>query len=136
MLKSFQMTYSMSNIALHVSYPNILNSVGMFNKKYIYSLNYLCISLSTFQFLLHKKKKKHSRYFNSKLFIANQQSVQACVCTFLTETRHTQGSRTPVPAFALILQGKDNLFLQRTQFAWTVSLENANTHRVVNTRCH
>lgn len=42
--------------------------------------------------------------------------------TFLTDTRHTQGSRTPVPALALILQGKENLFFHRTQLAWTGSL--------------
>lgn len=42
--------------------------------------------------------------------------------TFLTDTRHTQGSRTPVPALALILQGKENLFLHRTQLACTGSL--------------
>lgn len=43
-------------------------------------------------------------------------------CTFLTDTRHTQGSSTPVPALALILQGKENLFFHRTQLACTGSL--------------
>ncbi len=42
--------------------------------------------------------------------------------TFLTETRHTQGSRTPVLGLALILHTKENLFLQRTAFWWTSSL--------------
>lgn len=43
-------------------------------------------------------------------------------CTFLTDTRHTQGSSTPVPALALILQRKENRFLHRTQLACTGSL--------------
>lgn len=42
--------------------------------------------------------------------------------TLRTDTRQTQGSSTPVPALALILQMKENLFFQRTQFAWTDSL--------------
>lgn len=42
--------------------------------------------------------------------------------TFLTETRHTQGSRTPVLGLALILHTKENLFLQQTAFWWTSSL--------------
>lgn len=47
--------------------------------------------------------------------------------TFLTDTRHTQGSSTPVPALALILQGKENCFLQRTQLACTGSLRGKMT---------
>lgn len=43
-------------------------------------------------------------------------------CTFLTDTRQTQGSSTPVPALALILQGKEKRFFQRTQLACTGSL--------------
>lgn len=43
--------------------------------------------------------------------------------TFRTDTRHTQGSNTPVPALALILQMNENLFFQRTQWRWTDSLQ-------------
>lgn len=43
-------------------------------------------------------------------------------CTLRTDTRHTQGSSTPVRALAFILQMKENLFLQRTQLACTGSL--------------
>lgn len=49
--------------------------------------------------------------------------VEWAHCTFLTDTRHTHGSSTPVPALALILQGNENLFLHRTQLACTGSLE-------------
>lgn len=43
--------------------------------------------------------------------------------TFRTDTRHTQGSKTPVPALALILQTNENLFIQWTQWRWTDSLQ-------------
>lgn len=52
--------------------------------------------------------------------------------TFLTDTRHTHGSSTPVPALALILQGNENLFLHRTQLACTGSLEEQTNNPASN----
>ena len=42
--------------------------------------------------------------------------------TLRTDTRHTHGSSTPVPALALILHTNENFFFQYTQLAWTASL--------------
>lgn len=42
---------------------------------------------------------------------------RAEICTFLTDTLQTEGSKTPVWGLALILDTKLNLFLQRTQFS-------------------
>lgn len=47
--------------------------------------------------------------------------------TFRTDTLQTDGSRTPVWGLALIFDTKVNLFLQRTQFSWTSSLQEKTT---------
>lgn len=61
---------------------------------------------------------------NCIFFSLLKQSLIALImfCTLRTDTLHTQGSSTPVPALALILHMNENLFFQRTQLAWTGSL--------------
>lgn len=49
--------------------------------------------------------------------------VTGMILTFLTETRTAQGSRTPVDAFALILQMNSNFAPHRTVWFCTSCLE-------------
>lgn len=114
---------------------------------------YLCKRFSTSQFLKWQKHKNTDLLIslNTNKFVGTtvtvwtlKQRMHFCTVdrtdcrvsnkrekrslTLRTDTRHTQGSSTPVPELALILHMKENLFFQWTQLAWTDSLWRYNTN--------
>ena len=74
------------------------------------------------QYVMYCETCFRKRWTQTRYWPTKKSSMLRIAITLRTDTRHTHGSSTPVPALALILHTNENFFFQYTQLVWTASL--------------